>query len=208
MLAEQQDRLTRETSALNKDIASLTAKRDALVEEIAEAQSILTLAQNDLKKTVKRQENAENAVATAKQELKNVYKQQEAAESAVARAENELLSIEQRVSAKLEDDQSLTRQVETKKSELSKAKTALKVFTVKSKDKIDELEKAIKSAELRLAVVLQEIDEQVRLDATTRKELANRQIELDKREENLRLREQKVEQGEDKLIRHSNLLNL
>lgn len=74
--------------------------------------------------------------------------------------------------------------------------------------KVADKEAALKILDTKLLTVTQTLEERQHAEESTRDDLAKRQRILDERDRNLRIREAKVEQGENKLIQNSNLLNL
>jgi chromosome segregation ATPase len=77
-------------------------------------------------------------------------------------------------------------------------------YTARTADK----EATVKLLDAKILKVTQELEERQRIEASTRDELAKMQRTLSERDQNLRIREAKVEQGETKLVQNANLMSL
>lgn len=74
--------------------------------------------------------------------------------------------------------------------------------------KINGKEAKIKLLDAKTLKITQDLEERQRVELSTRDDIAKMRREINERDKNLRIREAKVEQGEDKIINNANLMNL
>ncbi len=108
------------------------------------------------------------------------------------------------------DDKKTVLKQEIEALNIQKSDISSKILGIDNeyRDKIAEKEQLLKQLDAKLLDVTTSIRQFKEEEATARTQLATWRKTLEEKDQNLRLREQKVEQGENKLINNSNLLNL
>ena len=136
----------------------------------------------------------ESTVTVLRKSVEDITSTRQSLESEKSRLEGEIVDV------KVEKEE-LSELIQ----EITDEKEAFEVAYSLSKEKMTE---ELSRLEMKRDGVAQEIIRDQESQAIVSQNLANYQITLDKRDENLRIREEKVRQQEKLIIRNSNLLNL
>lgn len=96
------------------------------------------------------------------------------------------------------------------KTEERKTQVEFELSTLESDYEVKKTEKELKITQLdsRIVELATTLDERRKEELITRSDLAIMSKALEERDRNLRIREEKVNQGENKLVQNSSLLNL
>jgi chromosome segregation ATPase len=180
--------------ALQQSINEATAELDTLETEIEAMKTTITAVRADLR--------------TTKAALKATEQQLAEVQGAVAIAINEKSRLELEVSALetaklqlIEDSASLDGQITGRKGELD---TIEAEYAAKVADK----EAAITLLDAKLLDRGNDIERLNHQEETLRQDLVAWQRRLEEQDKNLRIREAKVNIGEDKIVQNSQLMNL
>lgn len=179
---------------LKTRISELTTKQSALLKQAKASVNVLKLTDADLENAQKELEVVKVAIQDGKVQIELLTEQQITLELSISEKtteENRLKSAILVLQDSFKEWNALTDDLEEKYNNATVSKEA-----------------EIKLLDAKLLAGRQEIEQYQQEMQTTRISLAERQKQLDERDLNLRIREAKVEQGEDKIIRNSNLLNL
>lgn len=103
---------------------------------------------------------------------------------------------------------SLETEIEEIERKKKQAQRDFKKFDADYEDKRAEKEKKLQILDAKILERSVQIDQDKKSEDTIRSQFARERKALDDRDKNLRLREMKVEMGENKLIQNSDLLNL
>lgn len=102
----------------------------------------------------------------------------------------------------------ITSELGDLESQIEQKRKKMNNDTTRYDDFIQSKEKQLDILNAKLLDSAQKVDLNQKYEETTRRQLATWQKALDERDVNLRIRESKIEMGEDKLIQNSNLMNL
>lgn len=93
-------------------------------------------------------------------------------------------------------------------TKISRLEAKITELTAKYDAEKAKKDKGLALLGVKLFEITQQIENRQTEEELVRKDLANWQSRLEERDKNLRIRESKVEQGENKMLRNSDLLNL
>lgn len=222
-LSKLQDQIASKTSRLLKEQAeTLEIERTALISAIESRKPELIKINKEITILETKKQRLESDVLSITTELKNTLEITKASITEHDILTNQIIVLEEIINGlKIDKNQlemSLKESEESEidiKSSILGAQNDLKIYeerlnTVKLEysSKLSEKEEKLSLLDTKILMRANEIEQQHKNEEQTRNDLAIRQKSLDEWDKNLRIREEKVAMGEDKLIRHSNLLKL
>lgn len=179
---------------LKDELKSLNLQHDARLEEIDKD----TAALETVKSHVNGFQEASIVLKTDTQRL----------QSAIRPLESEKVHLEQCVSDLVDKKRDLETSVNALDSEFAACELRIIQAEAKYTVLITKKEAVVKNLDTKTLDMLHKIKESEVAESATREDLSRWQRVLEERDRNLRIRENKVEMGEDKLVQNSNLLNL
>lgn len=208
LLAEQQEQLKLDKSNAHREIATLKAE----IEELETFKTTLTEENLILK-------NDYNALiielGQANASIKNVH-------NSISDAKDTLLTIRSKVRDHTSVNADVVNQITENNTILTTTRLAIddlnsqkqQILTdisnleTKYSDIATEKELYISQLDAKISDLVVNLDNRQREEMITRNDIAIMQKSLDEQDKNLRIREEKVSQGEDRLVNNANLLNL
>lgn len=207
-MSEQKKAVETRKKELESTELDIKAKIDALQRDMAEQNSTYSRLLNDiegLEFTKLRLKEINHALTDEITEKQAQVDAMEALQTTAMTQRHELeLAIGDLEIKKVEVEESIPGL----KATFSTWKGKIDAYEVEFANLVAEKEKRLKLLDAKALALKQKLDLQDKVEADTRLEFANRQRRLDEWEKNLRVRESKVELGENKLINNANLLNL
>ena len=208
LLAEQEQQIAIARKSLEESIGQQKYVLTEVVQTVADMQREKRSLEDDLQK-------AHNALTTCQDECATIQKRKTELEDALTA---DKVTISALMNDKLQLELAISRLEETKSAEevavdeLKTTKQGLeqRIITLEADYDAKSAEKESQQALLdaKLLTSRQELEQHQQEDAIVRDSLATWKKQLETRDQNLRIREHKVEEGEAKLINNSNLLNL
>lgn len=169
--------------------------------DLSTVQADILLATDDLNRVLKGLEVAQDNLLVTR-------KQQEIVNDDLQRTKNEQISLEQTVARLNTEENRLLQVISDKEAELyhleQRTVEATTAFDIAKTDR----EESLRQLDAKLLVVTTGIDQKLADEQLTRKSLAEWQTKLESQDQNLRIREMKVSEGETKIVRNSALLDL
>lgn len=208
LLAEQQMLLEAEGKVLKDTVKgrrrALTKVKELMKEAETDLSSVradMILAQDDLEATLK-------AIDIAQDDLRGIQEKHTQVEDGLVASRDALRDVELSVSKLQTEENRLLDSISAKE----RALYDLERQEVNAQDTFSASEvlrnKQLAVLDAKLLAVVDEIEQKTQEYEVTRRSLAEWQTRLEAQDQNLRIRESKVAEGETKIVRNSNLLNL
>ena len=175
-------------------VADMQREKRSLEDDLQKAHNALTTCQDECATIQKRKTELEDALTADKVTISALMDDKLQLELAISRLEETKSAEEVAVDELKTTKQGLEQRIITLEAD----------YDAKSAEK--ESQQALLDA--KLLTSRQELEQHQQEDAIVRDSLATWKKQLETRDQNLRIREHKVEEGEAKLINNSNLLNL
>jgi chromosome segregation ATPase len=208
LLAEQRTKLEAEADVLLAATSHQKTIVTGLTESVRDSELELStikadtlLAKDDLKSILREVEIAQdNLVATRKQ--------QEQADAALERTKSEQTTAELAVAKLSTEETRLLESINSEQEQLTSLEQQLVDATTAFDTAKTDREENLRQLDAKLLAVTTDIEQKTEEEEITRRSLAEWQSRLEARDQNLRLREARVAEGETKIVRNSTLLNL
>lgn len=208
LLADQEATLEADAKTVQAAIAQqqkvLTATKESVNEAELELSAVRTgveSAQYDLKAVLQ-------DIEIAQDNLVETRKQQKQSEELIDEAKQKLSTAELTVSRLSTEENRLLDSIHNREGQLASLEQQLVKATTAFDNAKTDREKNLRQLDATLLRITQEIEQKAADEESTRKKLAEWSQELEAKDQNLRIREIKVEAEETKMLNNSSLLNL
>lgn len=200
----------------------LEAESALLLKEIAKEQKTLRKIKLSIKNALERHTTLEATIVDKELQSTELDRVLVSAQSALNEAthlvvlanesqviiQNDIQDLETRKSEISEEITTLEQRLDVQKADVAYYQTHYEASKKQHDEEESKTKQNLQLSENKILENTQLFEQQTREIELTRSELASWHKALEERDQNLRIREQKVEQGENKIIRNSNLLNL
>lgn len=197
MIADLQVELAKgrhELSELQVRLKDAKKEHTIIVEKVAELQLQHTELADSLTKSRK-------SIVDDQEQLRIIKKE-------ISELENVKSDLKKTNSLLFSEELRLEDTIKEKKTVITELRQQIAMVTTELAEQETDKEKKLGLLNAKLLAVTTQIKQHIEEDMMIRRSLANWQKQLEERDQNLRMREAKVEQGEDKIVRNANLMNL
>lgn len=208
LLAEQRETLDADARVLKETIKAGQRRLTTIKEEIEASLNQKLEIERQIPDASEQLYTATKAIESAQDEVVEARKQLEAAKSELNEVVTSKSQLEPDVSKLNTEKLELTDELEQLATKRDAILVAIADVDAEYSQKVATRESELKLAEAKLLDVRQSIELEATEFEKTRSSLAEWQKILADKDQNLRIREQKAEQSERKIIQNSNLMNL
>lgn len=189
-------------------IANKVSEVKTLDSEIVEKETKIESLQNEINTAKYDLDKIFVDIDESKQSLLEVEKQKTSVLESIQPLKNKLDQINRDIETSSNTLTDIKVEIEQEESTLSQLKYDIKNLNLQYESDKNEKENIISDLNAKLLNITQSIEEKTQEFDKQRTDLAQWQSMLEQRDKNLRLRELKVEEGENKIVQNHNLLNL
>lgn len=208
LLEEQEAVLTNDYEKLAKKVRGEAMRLDALVSELdvlnqekIQAQKHIREQKDALQLLLDEKKRLDYDISKSNSELKETW-------DSVNALRDEVLALESTKSELIMQIHASNNKIDENKETILMLEAQLDTLRTKHASKKAKYEHEIAILTTQYVDITEKIEESKANEHIIREQLVARSIALDEREKNLRIREQKVEQNEQRILANSNLLNL
>lgn len=208
LLEERKKVLQEASSEIEKKIIEAELELTSFEELIALAKVTFTEVTKENKSLYSTNEKLNNELAAQRIELSKLKESVITSVADLRSAETSRNAIENSISHLTEDKTTLENLIKDQKNTLETLEKSIPNLEEELKIKQSEIKEKLTLLEQEFIQKTQDLDQLGKNEQTVRENLAQRDVLLQERDKNLRIREMKVEEGENKLLANANLLQL